>query len=262
MRHTFQNRFGLWGLWPVILLASSTTALAQGRDESLRQLFVASDAVVAVEVRNQPVGVPQHELIVYSPDVKLVQIFKWDVPGEAPAEGKLDVSIVVENEHETADLSSGKQVVLFLEADQLKSAVSLVTVDKWFSVQPFTGGLRRVLNRIVSEQEENPIHVPAAESIDVFHPDPVRDIDQQFRDFVIGLPQLKTILTESRQITRYEWHHNHSHVFGGNREGTLLIRDAPKLRSLGTTRIRYLVTPGGLATLEFADGRKIYLAPK
>lgn len=259
MRHAFHDRFGRWA---VILLASSTTALAQGPDESLRRLFVASDAVVAVEVTKRPVGSPHGELMEYQPDVRLVQVFKWDVSSDANAEGKLDVRIVAENKHEIADLSSGKQVVLFLEVDQLKSGVSFVTVDKWFSVQPFTGGLRRVLNRIVTDQKANPIQVPAAESIEVFHPDPVRDIDKQFKDFVIGLPQLKTIFTEYKQITRCEWQHNYSHVLGGNHEGTLLLRDSPNVLSRGTARIRYLVTPGGIATLEFVDGRKIYLAPK
>lgn len=198
-----------------MLLASSATAVAQGRDESLRQLFVASDAVVAVEVRKQLIGTTQGELFEYLPEASVVEVFKWDVPSVTKAEGKLDVRIVVEKEHKITDLSKGNQVVLFLEVERLKSGVTFVTVDKWFSVQPFTVGLQTALDRIVADQKANPIQVPASASIEAFHSDPVRAIGKHFKDFVIGLPELKTILTEYKQITRYEWRHNFSHVLGG-----------------------------------------------
>lgn len=102
-----------------------------------------------------------------------------------------------------SNLSKGKQVVLFFEVERLKSGVTFVTIDNWFSVQLFTGGLRRALDRIVADQMANPNQVAAAASIEVLHSDPVRDIDKHFKDFVLGLPELKTILTEYKQFTRY-----------------------------------------------------------
>jgi hypothetical protein len=84
-----------------------------------------------------------------------------------------------------------------------------------------------------------------------FYPDPVRP-DVHFKDFKIDKADLVKILRDYQVIPKQDWKHGYSHVGGGDRTGTIFLRDR--------TRIRYMVRPGGLASLTFLDGRKLFLA--
>ena len=102
-------------------------------------------------------------------------------------------------------------------------------------------------------QAKSPLNIPAANEIERVTPDTVAPgpIDH-FKDFRIGRADVLEILRKYHRVAEEEWLHNYSHVAFGDRTGTLTLRD----RSI----VRYMVRPGGLATLSFADGRKLFLA--
>jgi len=61
----------------------------------------------------------------------------------------------------------------------------------------------------------------------------------------------REFLEKGKVISASQWRHVYSHVAFGDRTGRLTLR--------GRTVLRRLVRPGGLAYLEWPDGRKTYL---
>lgn len=76
--------------------------------------------------------------------------------------------------------------------------------------------------------------------------------DQHFRDFKITRAELNTILDTYHEVSADIWLHRYSHVYGGDRTGTITLKD-------GRT-IKWLVRPAGLATLTLPNGFTHYLA--
>ena len=98
-----------------------------------------------------------------------------------------------------------------------------------------------------------PPRVPVEKEIDRVTPDPVhRGPNDYFKDFKIEKSDLLKILRDYDVIPEREWLHNYSHVAFGDRTGTITLRDG--------TKFKYMVRPGGLATLTFPDGQKLFLA--
>lgn len=83
--------------------------------------------------------------------------------------------------------------------------------------------------------------------------DPIRPrAGDYFKDFKIDKKDLLKILRDYRVLSERDWHNNYSHVAFGDRTGTITLRTGAE--------IRYMVRPGGLATLTFPDGRELFLA--
>lgn len=73
-----------------------------------------------------------------------------------------------------------------------------------------------------------------------------------FKDFKVERKDLEDVLRTWHQVSQEHWQHGYSHVAFGDRTGTIKLKD-------GTT-ISWMVKPGGLATLAFQNGTKMYLA--
>jgi hypothetical protein len=92
----------------------------------------------------------------------------------------------------------------------------------------------------------------ASADIVEFEADPVpASADAHFTDFRVGRTELSIVLDTYHDVTADVWSHHYSHVSGGDRTGTITLRDGRKLR--------WLVRPGGLARLTLPDGRTEYL---
>jgi len=72
-----------------------------------------------------------------------------------------------------------------------------------------------------------------------------------FASLRVGCEDVKALLARARAVTEWQWLHKYSHGAFGDRTGRLTLRDG--------TVLRWLVRPGGLAYLEWPDGRKTYL---
>ena len=92
-------------------------------------------------------------------------------------------------------------------------------------------------------------------SVDIaqFSADPVPPYgDAHFASFRVTRADLNTILDTYHEIAPDIWLHHYSHVARGDRTGTITLKDG--------RIIKWLVRPGGLATLRSADGATHYLA--
>jgi len=76
--------------------------------------------------------------------------------------------------------------------------------------------------------------------------------DQHFASFTVTRVQLAEILDSYREVSGEVWRHRYAHVQGGDRTGTIFLKNGQKLK--------WLVRPGGLATLTGPDGVTHYLA--
>ncbi|MGI8602046.1 MAG: hypothetical protein ACR2OZ_03505 [Verrucomicrobiales bacterium] len=93
--------------------------------------------------------------------------------------------------------------------------------------------------------------VPSFEDIVEFVADLVKPGRRDhFKDFKITKAEFKAVLRYD-VVTREQWIHDYSHVGGGDRTGTITVKDK--------TKIQWFVKPGGLAHLTFPDGTKICL---
>jgi hypothetical protein len=97
------------------------------------------------------------------------------------------------------------------------------------------------------------LHVASVDVV-AFTADPVSpdNSDAHFKDFQITRSSLMTILDSYHEVPSDVWAHRYSHVAGGDRTGTITLRDG--------RIIKWLARPAGLATLIFPDGGKVYLA--
>ncbi len=73
-----------------------------------------------------------------------------------------------------------------------------------------------------------------------------------FKDFKVERKDLEEVLHKWHRVSQDHWQHGYSHVALGDRTGTITLKDS--------TAVRWMVRPGGLATLTFQDGTMLYLA--
>jgi hypothetical protein len=221
-------------------------------EEALRLFLAKSDVVVLGEFATEPVGKEASwEYRLYHADFRITQLIKWDAPGEAREGGTIKVHVLLEGEERLPEMKKEGKCLLFLQCHDVKPNPSYITVDLWFGVQRPNAGLAKSLSRIVTEQKKTPLSVPAEKDIECFYPDPVRP-NTYFKNFKVDKADLVTIFRDYQVMPKQDWKHGYSHVGGGDRTGTIVLRDG--------TRIQYMVRPGGLASLTFFDGRKLYLA--
>lgn len=73
-----------------------------------------------------------------------------------------------------------------------------------------------------------------------------------FKDWSVDRPQIEVILSTWHQVSQDDWHNRYSHVANEDRMGIVMLKDG--------SLIKWMVRPGGLATLTLADGKIVYLA--
>lgn len=73
-----------------------------------------------------------------------------------------------------------------------------------------------------------------------------------FKDFKVQRKDIEEVLRKWYRVSQEHWQHGYSHVAFGDITGTIKLKDG--------TAIRWMVRPGGLATLTFQDGTVLYLA--
>lgn len=235
-------------------LAFLLPSLVVGGDieEGLRLFLAKSDVVALGEFTTEPVVKETNwEYRDYQADVKITRVIKWDAPGESRVGEIINVHILLEGAERLPEMKKGGKCLLFLECHDLKPNPSYITADFYFGVQRTNEGLANALSRIVTEQKKTPLSVPAEKDIELFYPDPIRP-DDFFKDFKIDRADLVKVLRDYHVIPKQDWKHNYSHVGMGDRTGTIVLRNG--------TKIQYMVRPGGLASLTFLGGRKLYLA--
>jgi hypothetical protein len=94
--------------------------------------------------------------------------------------------------------------------------------------------------------------VPPATQVDRCEVDPVaRPSGGAFSSLRVSCDDVLEFLAKGKVVSASQWRHVYSHVAFGDRTGRLTLRDG--------TVLRWLVRPGGLAHLEWPDGRRTYL---
>jgi hypothetical protein len=94
---------------------------------------------------------------------------------------------------------------------------------------------------------------PSSSEINEFVADPIPAVQSvDFKDFKITQKDFENILTNYFEVQEGEWQHGYSHVAFGSRTGHVVLKYGQK--------INWMVKPGGLAWLEFPNGKKMYLA--
>lgn len=89
------------------------------------------------------------------------------------------------------------------------------------------------------------------EDLDAFEADAFSG-SPYWAEFTVDRKYLEDALSTWHRVPADQWANGYSHVGGGDRSGTISLRDG--------RRIRWMVRPGGLATLSFPDGAVYYLA--
>lgn len=229
-------------------------AAADYSEEALHLFLAKSDVVGLGEFTTEPVHKETNwEYHEYEADFKITQVIKWDAPGEPRVGEAIKVHIVFEGAERLPEMKKGGKCLLFLQCYYLKPNPSYITADFWFGLQPPNQGLAKALSRVITEQKKFPLSVPTEKDIELFYPDPVRP-NSYFKNFKIDKADLVKILRDYHVIPKQDWRHNYSHVGLEDRTGTIVLRDGRK--------IQYMVRPGGLASLTFLDGRKLFLVEK
>lgn len=94
---------------------------------------------------------------------------------------------------------------------------------------------------------------PSCEEITDFAADPrAAAPSPHFRDFAVNRADLCAILTTYHEVTEAQWRHTYHHVAFADRTGTVVLRDGALLK--------WLVRPGGLATVTHPNGMVLFLA--
>ena len=96
------------------------------------------------------------------------------------------------------------------------------------------------------------VSLPSADDIADFSADPIDAdyADSVFKNFKVDEADMKYILTFGTAVTKEQWLYN-SHVVGGDRTGTFVLRNGQKMK--------WFVRPAGLATLTGVDNKVIYI---
>jgi hypothetical protein len=96
------------------------------------------------------------------------------------------------------------------------------------------------------------LQVPSAAQIANCSVDPVaKTSNGAFSKLSVTCADVSEFLSKAHAVSEWQWLHEYSHVALGDRSGRLTLHDG--------TALRWMIRPGGLAYLEFADGRKVYL---
>jgi hypothetical protein len=96
------------------------------------------------------------------------------------------------------------------------------------------------------------LEVPAAAQVSSCSVEPVAKTSKSyFANLRVTCVDVMEFLSKARAVSEWRWFHEHSHVGDGDRTGHLTLHDG--------TSLRWMMRPGGLAYLESADGRKVYL---
>ena len=94
--------------------------------------------------------------------------------------------------------------------------------------------------------------VPTAAQVASCSADPVaRTSAGHYADVKVTCSDVTEFLGAADVVSEWQWLHSYSHVAFGDRTGGLTLHDR--------TELRWMIRPGGLGYLEFADGRKVYL---
>ena len=118
----------------------------------------------------------------------------------------------------------------------------------------FASGCLRPSTHVSPVSSSDNHHRPGPSDISAFSADPIPEspFGHHFDNFIIKQADLETVLNDYYAISREHWEHGYSHVLDGRRTGILILKDG--------IDIKWMVKPGGLATLEFRDGTVTYLA--
>jgi hypothetical protein len=94
---------------------------------------------------------------------------------------------------------------------------------------------------------------PRVKEVKKFVADPLpKYASSQFKNFIITRKIFETILKSYHEVTKENWEHGYSHVGLADRTGYIILDDG--------RRIKWMIRPGGLAWLEFSNGKRLYLA--
>jgi hypothetical protein len=140
-----------------------------------------------------------------------------------------------------------------------------MVVGSWMGFQ-FHGALDevRIHRRALKVMEIQALHrtttsllaepkLQAFATITTFSADPVPpEPSGDFKDFRVDRADFIKILDSYFTVNRDQWLHHYSHVAFGDRTGTAALTDG--------TALKWLVRPGGLATVTLPDGTTLYLA--
>ena len=109
-------------------------------------------------------------------------------------------------------------------------------------------GVALLCGRLVAAEQE----VPPATQVDRCEVNPAAGTSGgSFSSLRVSCDDVLEFLAHAKVVSESQWRHEYSHVAFGDRTGQLSLRDR--------TVLRWLVRPGGLAYLEWFDGRKTYL---
>lgn len=96
------------------------------------------------------------------------------------------------------------------------------------------------------------LEVPPPAHIDRCEADPVTGTSGgAFSRLRVSCDDVLEFVAHAKVVSESAWRHEYSHVAFGDRTGRLTLRDG--------TVLRWLVRPGGLARLDWPDGRATYL---
>ena len=90
-----------------------------------------------------------------------------------------------------------------------------------------------------------------AEDIVEFKANPISKL-AHFKDFKVERGDLEDIINTYYQISEEHWRHGYHHIAMNDATGIIVLKDGAE--------IKWMVRPGGLATLTYPDGRIIFLA--
>ena len=184
-------------------------------------------------------------------DFKITQLVKWQAPGKTKAGETIKVHILLQAEERLPEMKKGGKCMLFLDVIDLKAQPILSHGGHLVRPPAANPRLANALGSVVAEQNKTPLRVPAEKEIrpSILIPSPPTSTSRTSRSTRQAWSRFSAI---TDVIPKQDWKHNYSHVGEEDRTGTIVLRDGDK--------IQYMVRPGGLASLTFLDGRKLFLA--
>ncbi len=93
--------------------------------------------------------------------------------------------------------------------------------------------------------------LPKVKDIVEFKANPISP-HAHFKNFNVERRDLERIINTYHQVSEEHWLHGYHHIALNDVTGIIILKDG--------TEIKWMVRPGGLATLTYPDGRIIYLA--
>jgi hypothetical protein len=96
--------------------------------------------------------------------------------------------------------------------------------------------------------------IPDSLEVRAFRADPapqIGDLTRYWVRFRVDSADLSRRLATFVVVSEHEWRHAYAHVGGGDRTGWARLANGRELR--------WMVRPGGLMRLRYADGQRVYL---